>query len=71
LICKICNREVAGEGFCSLHLKAYENLVSSYEQWRKALKIPWKGYLSQIAENSSAGDWAKEVSKYLIENGET
>jgi hypothetical protein len=33
--------------------------------------ITWKDYLSQIAENSSAGNWVKEVAKCLIENGET
>ena len=54
-----------------MHLKAHGNLVNRYELWRKALKISWKEYLSQIAESSSAGDWVREVAKYLIENGET
>jgi hypothetical protein len=44
--------------------------MENYPIWRKALNISWKEYLSQVAENSSAGDWAKEVAKYLIENGE-
>ncbi len=69
--CKVCDREASKEGFCSLHFKAYKNLIDRFEGWRKALKISWKGYLSQIAENSSAGDWVKEVAEYLIENGET
>ena len=46
-------------------------MLSRYELWTKALKISWKEYLSQVAENSSTGDWVKEVAKYLIENGET
>jgi hypothetical protein len=71
LTCKVCDREAVKEGFCPLHFKAYGNLVNCYDHWRKALKISWKGYLSQVAENSSTGDWVKEVAKYLIENGET
>jgi hypothetical protein len=47
-------------------LKAYENIVSRYDFWRKALKITWKEYLSRIEKNSSTGEWAKEVAKYLI-----
>jgi hypothetical protein len=69
--CKVCGLEASREGFCSMHFKAYENLANRFEGWRKALKISWKGYLSQIAENSSAGDWVKEVAEYLLENGET
>jgi hypothetical protein len=46
-------------------------LVDRFDAWGKALKISWKGYLSQIAENSSAGDWVKEVAKYLIETEDT
>jgi hypothetical protein len=45
--------------------------VNRFEFWRKGLNISWVEYLSQVAENSSAGDWVKEVAKYLIENGET
>ncbi len=47
------------------------NLLNSFEVWRKALKISWKEYLSQIANNPSAGNWVKEVAKYILENGET
>jgi hypothetical protein len=71
LNCKVCAREAEKEGFCPSHLKAYGNLTTRYELWTKALNISWKEYLSQVAENSSAGDWVKEVAKYLIENGET
>jgi hypothetical protein len=69
--CKICERESVKEGFCEFHYKAKENLVNMFDLWRKALNISWKEYLSQVAENSSAGNWVKEVAKYLIENGET
>jgi hypothetical protein len=69
--CKVCLRDASKEGFCPLHYKAYGNLVCCYESWRKALKISWKEYLSQVVMNSSAGNWVKEVAEYLIENGET
>jgi hypothetical protein len=50
-----------------LHAKAYENIVRSYDQWRAALLIPWKEYLSQIVNNPLTGEWAKEVAWHLIE----
>jgi hypothetical protein len=53
-----------------LHLKAYENIVEKYDFWRKALKISWKEYLSEIEQNSLTGEWAKEVANYLISNEE-
>jgi hypothetical protein len=71
LKCKICQKEAATEGFCEFHSKAYKNLVTAFDVWKRALGISWKEYLSQIAESSSAGDWVKEVAKYLITNGET
>jgi len=71
LNCKICQREAAKDGFCESHAKAYANLMSGFEVWKRALGISWKEYLSQVAENSSAGDWVKEVAKVLLENEET
>jgi hypothetical protein len=69
--CKICDREAKEKGFCPIHLKAYENLVDRFDLWKKALDISWKEYLSEIAKNDLAGNWVKEVGKYLIENEET
>jgi chemotaxis regulatin CheY-phosphate phosphatase CheZ len=69
--CKICGQETSKGNFCSRHLKAHKCLVDRFDAWEKALKISWKGYLSQIVENSSAGDWVKEVAEYLIENEDT
>jgi len=70
LSCKICHRKPAKNGFCPLHLKAYENIVKKYDFWRKALKISWKEYLSEIEQNSLTGEWAKEVVSYLVNNEE-
>lgn len=69
--CKICDRKADKGEFCALHMKAYKNIVNRYSAWKKALKMPWKEYLSQIAKNSLTGTWVKEVANYLIENGET
>jgi hypothetical protein len=66
LNCKICHREAAKNGFCQMHLKAYENIVEKYDFWRKALKISWKEYLSEIEQNPLTGEWAKEVANYLV-----
>lgn len=68
--CKICDRESSKEGICSLHLKAYENLTNTFDKWRKALNVSWREYLSQIVENSSAGNLVKETAEYLLENEE-
>ena len=65
---KTCHREASERDFCLLHLKAYENIVAKYDLWRKALKISWKEYLSEIEQNSLTGEWAKEVASYLVSN---
>jgi hypothetical protein len=48
-------------------LRAYENVVEKYQDWREALNISWNQYLLDIQKNSLTGAWAKEVAKYLIE----
>ena len=69
--CKICQRKVIIKEFCSVHLKAYENIIEKYECWKKALTISWIEYLSEIESNPLTGEWAKEVASYLINNEET
>jgi hypothetical protein len=66
--CKICNRDAEKDGYCKLHLKAYQNLVGKFSSWQKALNVTWKQYLDEIQKNSLTGEWAKEVAKYLIED---
>jgi hypothetical protein len=68
--CKACSREAIQGDFCPLHLKAYENIVEKYAVWRKALKISWEAYLSEIEQNSLTGEYAKEVAKHLISTEE-
>ena len=67
--CKICDREaVEKSGYCELHTKAYESIVKKYDLWKKALELSWKEYLSEIANNSLTGEWAREVAEHLDKN---
>jgi len=70
LKCKICSREAGEEGYCELHSKAYESIIKKFGFWKKALKVSWKEYLSEIDKNPLTGEWAKEVAEYLIRSGE-
>jgi hypothetical protein len=69
--CKICSREAQENGFCILHLKAYQNVIEKFDVWRKASGMLWIDYLVEIQKNSLTGEWAKDVVKHLIkeENG--
>lgn len=68
--CKICSREASENGYCELHMKAYESIIRKYELWKRALGISWKEYLSEVVENPLTGEWAKEVVEHLIKSGE-
>ncbi|MCX6644016.1 MAG: hypothetical protein NT043_02245 [Candidatus Bathyarchaeota archaeon] len=69
--CKICSKDAQEKGFCMLHLKAYQNIIDKFDEWKKASDTFWSQYLVEIQKNSLTGEWAKEVAKYLIkeENG--
>jgi len=69
--CKICSKDVQENGFCMLHLKAYQNIIDKFDVWKKVSDTFWSQYLVEIQKNSLTGEWAKEVAKYLIkeENG--
>ena len=69
--CKICNRDAEENAYCSLHLRAYRNIIDKFEVWKQASDISWNEYLIEIQKNSLTGVWAKEVIKDLIkgENG--
>lgn len=68
--CAICSRKTDEESYCELHAKAYENINKKYDEWKKALEISWKEYLSEIVKNPLTGEWAKEVAEHLIKSGE-
>jgi hypothetical protein len=67
--CKICSRDEQENGFCLLHIKAYKNIVDKFDVWKKSSNVVWSDYLVEIQKNSLTGEWAKEVAKYLIEEG--
>ena len=64
--CQICSREAQENGFCLMHLKAHQNIISKFDVWEKASGTVWSQYLLEIQKNSLTGEWAKEVAKYLI-----
>lgn len=68
--CAVCDREILEKGFCLMHIKAFENLVENYHNWKKALGISWREYLSEIEHNPLTGEWAIEVAGYLAKNEE-
>ena len=65
--CELCSRIAKENSYCSLHLKAYKNIVEKFEAWKKASEISWPDYLVEIQKNSLTGEWAKEVAKHLFE----
>jgi hypothetical protein len=67
LNCKLCNRDASENGFCSMHSKAYRNILDKFRVWESALNVSWSEYLIEIQKNSLTGVWAKEVAEYLIE----
>ncbi len=69
--CHICDREAWSEGYCKFHAKAHQAVIKKYDDWRKALGISWKEYLSEIAQNPLTGEWAKEVALQLAEQENT
>jgi hypothetical protein len=52
-----------------LHIRAYCNIIDSFEVWQKASSVSWLEYLLEVQKNSLTGEWAKEVVKYLLEDG--
>lgn len=67
--CKVCSREARAQpesSYCELHQKAYENLQTKYDTWKKASNIDWKTYLQQVSKNPFTGIWAKEVAETLL-----
>ncbi len=64
--CTMCSRQAVSRGYCSLHEAAYRNLTDKFEQWKKAMGIPWRDYLKKVAENPLTGAKAREVAEALL-----
>ena len=67
--CKICNKDVDDNDLCTLHLRAYNNIIAKFVLWKQASNISWAEYLAELQKNSLTGEWAKEVAKYIIKEG--
>ena len=65
--CEVCGREAEGR-FCEFHKRAYENMVSTYEAWRRAKETSWTEYLKETLKNQFSGLWCKEVASKLLED---
>ncbi|MHA1962113.1 MAG: hypothetical protein ACW99U_18060 [Candidatus Thorarchaeota archaeon] len=64
--CVVCDRSTSSEEvYCEYHLKAYENLRDSYEQWKEALEISWVEYMKQLLETEGTGVWIQELTQHL------
>jgi len=63
--CEVCGRK-AKSNFCERHQEAYNSLLKTYDEWRKAMDISWKAYLKEIKDNPYTGKWAKEVAAHLL-----
>jgi len=68
--CTICNGLNKEFDLCEIHLKAYENLNASYEDWVKALnnELSINEYLKKILNLIDTGNAIREVATYLLEN---
>jgi len=68
--CEICGRKTKSR-FCERHEEAYNSLLKTYDEWRKAMSITWRTYLEEIKKNPYAGKWVKEVAVYLLSSDST
>lgn len=68
--CQICGRTLTeGSKYCYYHEKSLTNLLEAFPQWKMAMDIDWEGFLKEVIKNPQLGEWAKEVSRELIERG--
>jgi hypothetical protein len=68
--CVACNRvieEPSNTPFCSLHAKAYENLVAGYVDWKNAYgDLSPEEFLERLKNNESSGRWVREVVRAIL-----
>ena len=53
-----------------MHFRALQNIEEKFKVYQKASNVSWSQYLALIQKNSLTGEWAKEVTKHLIEEEE-
>ncbi|MBO3799749.1 MAG: hypothetical protein FGF52_01670 [Candidatus Brockarchaeota archaeon] len=68
--CVACNRvteESSKIPFCSLHVRAYENLIVGYVDWRNAYgDLSPKEFLERVRDNEYSGRWVREVAGAVL-----
>ena len=69
--CVICGRLAEDEylRLCTYHMKALENLVKGFNEWRLRYCITWGEYLSKLSKLGNTGSWVKEVIDYVMKKG--
>ncbi|MEM1735130.1 MAG: DNA topoisomerase I [Desulfurococcaceae archaeon] len=64
--CRLCNREVYSDNFCTYHYRAFINLKDSYNVWKERENLDWFEYLKKIINLRITGRWVREVAEYVM-----
>ncbi|MBS3793456.1 MAG: hypothetical protein KGY80_00970 [Candidatus Thorarchaeota archaeon] len=65
--CVICERDLSGQSnLCEYHLMAKKNIEKRYDDWKRALDIPYENYLQELCENDATGRWVKDVADAIL-----
>lgn len=57
--------------FCSIHMRAYNNLTVKYGDWKNAYdELSPREFLEKIVENEYSGEWVKEVVQIILSRKE-
>jgi len=65
--CLVCGR-TSKKALCARHSLACKKLILKYAKWKKALEISWPNYLERLVKSEEAGEWVKQVARYLLAN---
>jgi len=65
--CPICGAPSRNR-LCPAHEGAYQNLLATYDVWRRALEVSWLDYLERVARNENSGRWVQDVCVFLLRN---
>lgn len=60
-----CKGDEYKHGLCRIHYMAYENLLKTYEEWRRRKNIQFRDYVEKISRLKTTGRYVRDVVKYL------
>lgn len=67
--CVICGEDsidsVGGMALCSIHLRAYKNLIENYSAWKESVNASFEDYVDTVYKLRSTGRYVREVIEYL------